>query len=239
MLNTVEQTINEKELYYNRPIYYASETARFIDISKYRVRRWVQGYHYKSESGHYRKLKSLIRENNKEKKYSSYVSFYELIDLIFVKAFLQHGLSLQIIRRALDEAKSLLQTEHFARKNFFTDGSNICLQIGREGDAIQELLSGGQWVISEIITSWGKQIDFDKHNEMARQWFPKSGNNLVVLDPLRSYGKPIIHKKGVPTENIYDLYLAEGKKIKPVCDWYDVTQEEVDAAIEFERKLAA
>ncbi len=226
------------EDYYDSPIYYAAEAARLVNISKYRVRRWLQGYVYTWKEER-RKQKPVISRNLKDQNYPSYASFLDLVDLLFVKRFLDYGLPLQRLRKAFDEAKEILGTNHFAHQSFFTDGKNICLKIQEKGDAILELLSDGQWAISDIVKQLAHQIEFDSSTEIARRWFPLEGDGLVVLDPLVSFGRPIINKKGITTENIYDLFVAEGKKIHPVSKWMDLSSEEIEAAVKFERCLVA
>lgn len=228
----------EFEDQYNIPMYFPSEVARLVDISKYRVHRWLEGYEYDYESKR-RRQDPVIQKAWQDKDYPHYASFFDLVDLLFVKRFLDYGISLQKLRKALDEAKDILGTEHFARQSFFTDGRNICLLVKEKGDAILELLSGGQWVISNLIKQLAHQIDFDESTEFARRWFPIEGNRLVVLDPLVSFGRPIIAKKSITTENIFDLFIAEGEADLPVCEWMDLSPEEVKVAVKFERHLAA
>ena len=228
---------------YNIPMYFTADVARLVDISRYRVRRWLEGYVFTLESGR-RRQRPVVQRAWQDQVYPHYASFLDLVELLFVKSFLDHGVSLQTLRKALDETKEILGTDHFARQSFFTDGKNICLKIkksvkGKEkGEAILELLSGGQWVISSVIKQLAYQIDFDETTELARRWFPVEGNRIVVLDPLISFGRPIINGKGITTENIFDLFIAEEKKMHPVCEWMNLTSEEVDAAINFEKHLA-
>lgn len=48
----------------------------------------------------------------------------------------------------------------------------------------------------------------------------------------------MINKKGVTTSNVYDFYIAEGKKVRSVSRWTDFKNYEVEAAVEFEKSLA-
>lgn len=223
---------------YNVPMYFTAETARLVNISRYRVRRWLEGYEYSCIAGR-RRQQPVVRKGWQDKDYPHYASFLDLVDLLFVKRFLDYGISLQKLRKALDEAKEILGTNHFARQSFFTDGKNICLKVKNKGNAILELLSDGQWVISDIIKQLAHQIDFDESSELARRWRPVEGNGLVVLDPMISFGRPIIVDKGITTENISDLFFAEREKMGPVCDWMELTSKEVEAAVKFERHLTA
>jgi uncharacterized protein (DUF433 family) len=229
---------SKPECPFDRPLYYSAEAARLAKISVYRVHRWLEGYEYIYEEERV-KRPPVLKTKKKQALRPNYASFYDLIDLLFVKRFLDYGLSLQKIRGAFKEAEELLETTHFAHQIFFTDGKNICLQMKGKGTAILELLSNGQWVISDVITQLAHEIVFDQVTQTALRWFPAEGDNYVVLDPCVSFGKPSIVEKGISTENIYDKYLAEGNDVKAVSDWMVLAPEEVGAAVKFEMHLAA
>lgn len=144
----------------------------------------------------------------------------------------------------MSEAETLLGEKHFANKRFFTDGSGIYLQLqgslrNQKAESLLRLLSGGQWVIPEIILQTSEQIDFDTVSEHAIRWYPVPGDRRIVLDPRISFGAPIIASHGIKTINIYDLYLAENNNINAVSDWMEIEKDEILSAIEFEMKLAA
>ncbi|MGB7295445.1 MAG: hypothetical protein WBC70_07635 [Candidatus Aminicenantales bacterium] len=227
---------------YDIPLYYSAEVARLVDITTYRVHRWLEGYKYLYETKIIKKPPVVKKRGNNYLR-PNYASFYDLIDLLLVKRFLDYGLSLQKIRKAFYEAEQILNTSHFAHQKFFTDGKNICLQIkdkgkGR-GETILELLSDGQWVISDLVKQLAHQIIFDDITKEARRWFPEEGDNLVVLDPRISFGKPIIEKKGITTENIYNFYIGEGSREVPTVRWFNLDSREIRAAVKFEEYLAA
>lgn len=226
--------ITEKRL--DEPTYPAAEAARLVGLSTDRVKRWLRGYSYHYDSKCLRQNPVIHRSGSAD---NSYASFLDLIDLLFAKRFVDQGISLQRLRKALDESASILKTTHFARQSFFTDGKNIYLEVSDEGDAILELLSGGQWVIPDLIKKLAQQIDFDSRLELARRWYPLGLEGLVVLDPLFSFGKPTIVGKGVTTANVYDFYIAEDEQVRPTCRWLGLTQNEVRAAIRFEAQLVA
>ncbi len=223
------------------PMYTAAEAARFVGLSSGRVRRWIKGYSYKYEKSEnvfeVKHQKPVIKRSAPPD--SCYASFVDLIDLLFVKRFLNYGLSLQKVRAALVEATKILGTNHFARESFFTDGRNIYLEVKDSGDAILELLSGGQWVISSVIRQLSHQIDFDQPCGVARRWYPLGKDGLIVLDPAISFGRPIIKKKNITTLNVYDFFKGENEDINRVSKWMNISEREVKAAIQFEQQLAA
>jgi hypothetical protein len=42
---------------------------------------------------------------------------------------------------------------------------------------------------------------------------------------------------GIATENIFDLYLGENKKIGLVKNWFDLPRHKIQAAVRFETSL--
>lgn len=224
-----------------RPSYTVAEAGRLVGLTAERVRRWLRGYQY-SYGDAVRGQPPVVPQGRGRA--GTYASFLDLVDLLFVKRFLDHGVSLQKVRRALDEAREVLGTNHFARQTFFTDGGAIFLRL-REGaqkglgDAIPELMSGGQWVIAPVIRQLARQIDFGSPEGLATRWHPLGRGRPVVLDPNVSFGAPSIAGRGVKTINVHDLYMAEGENLEPVRIWWGLTDTEIRAAVDFERQLAA
>jgi len=114
----------------NASCYTLSSASQLCGISSWRVSSWLRGYKYQwairdgEEIREGRQDGLINRVGNKE---STYVTFLELIDLLFVKRFLTYGFSLQQIRRFLDEARDYLGTPHFASKKFLICGRRVYL----------------------------------------------------------------------------------------------------------------
>lgn len=227
---------------WDTPIYNPAYVSRLIDLSTGRIKRWLQGYEYRyiaSDSGQeeWRHKEPVI--DRESPAIPNYASFLDLIDLLFVKQFLNKGLSLQKIRKALNEAQGLVGGHHFAQRVFFTDGKNIYLQVRDDAESLLELLSGGHWVISQFIKELAQQIEFDEPSGFAAKWFPLGKTGLVVIDPKISFGRPTIIGRHISTDNVYDCYLGENENISKVCKWLDLTKDQVNAAIKFETSLKA
>ena len=233
---------NEQWNLWDIPTYSAIEAARLVGLRPERVRRWLLGYSYTyqppGDVAERRVSKSpvLRREGARS---STYASFLDLIDLLFVKKFLEHGVSLQKLRVALQEAGTLLGGHHFAQRTFFTDGHEIFLRVEDSGQALLQLMSGGQWVIAPVITAVAKQIEFHTVTGLAERWYPLGPGKPVVLDPRVCFGAPTILGRGTETAVVYDLYLAEGKNVASVRSWMNLRQEELASVIEFEKHLRA
>ena len=227
----------------DRPTYAPIVAARLVGLSTDRVRRWLHGYSrtYPIRSGEVRtsRKKPVVRRDGAES--STFASFLDVVDLLFVKRFLDYGIPLQRLRKALDEAASILHGHHFAQRSFFTDGRSIYLQIksAPNADALLELLSNGQWVIAPVIRSVAHQIDFHDQSGLAERWFPLGRDKPVVIDPEIAFGAPSILGRGIKTANVYDFFRAEGEHLDSVSSWLKLSSLEVQAAVEFECQLAA
>lgn len=157
-----------------------------------------------------------------------------------MKEFLNEGISLQQLRLALSEAADLLGVTHFARQVFFTEGRRIHVELRQKGGkALLQLQSGGQWVIAPVILELAKRIEFDETSQLATRWYPRGPAGRIVVDPAIAFGQPTIAGHGIATANIFDLYKAEGGDIEAVCTWWGPSHDEAEAAVEFERGLAA
>ena len=215
--------------------YSPTEAGRIVRLSSGRVRRWLVGYEYKSEGLTTRLAPVVSRDVD-----SSYASFLDLIDLLFVNRFLDFGFSLQKIRKALAEAESILGGHHFAQRSFMTDGKKIYLWVKqKESKELIQLFSGGQWVIKDFVLDLADQIDFDEETGFAEKWYPSGKEGRIVLDPRIAFGSPTIIGKGVRTSNVYDFFRAENEDTIKVSDWLDVNEADVNAAVAYEEALVA
>lgn len=227
---------NETLLY--EPRYTLADAARWLDMSSRNVSRWLKGYAYKNRSGESVRVQPVVHREGYEEPTAS---FLDLIELKFIQAFLDAGLTLKKVRRALEEAKILYNQEYpFSRQIFFTDGHDIYMEIKDQGDVshLLELLSGGQWVMAPVILQTAQQIDFDSDTGLATRWYPLGRESAVLIDPERRFGEPSLAKGGVQTANVYDLFLAEGKNQQAVADWFNISVEDVEAAVAFEQRAA-
>lgn len=226
----------------DEPTYSPILAARLVGLSPERVRRWLRGYEYRYEVGaghHTRRGRQSPVVKRRGAAGSSYASFLDLIDLLFVKRFLAHGVTLQRLRQAMAEADRFLGGHHFAQRQFWTDGRNIYMQVNEKADALLHLLRNGQWAIAPVIVQTAQQIEFDEGTGFAERWFPMGGNQDVVVDPRVAFGAPSVRGYGVETSNVYDFFVAEGKRVDRVCSWMKLPESAVRSAVSFEKMLEA
>lgn len=225
------------------PMYTVAEAGRLTKLHPSRIRRWLRGYPYKltDSNGGLRTMRQKPLVERQGTVDSIYASFLDVIDLLFIKEFLQADFTLQFLRKAFEDTKKLTGSHHFAQSVFFVERRKIFVQTDKiDGKSVLvELLTNGQVVLDHIVKQYAKKIDFDKFSDFAERWHPLGKNKNVIIDPRISFGRPTVKGYGVTTDAVYDLYLAENKNIKLVGNWFSLQERDVIAVVEFEKWLKA
>jgi uncharacterized protein (DUF433 family) len=166
------------------------------------------------------------------------VSFRDLIELRFVKAFRDAGLGLQTIRLCFSRAAEAVQDERpFSTQKFRTDGRTIFLEITRdlhEGELVD--LRRRQGVFHRMVEPRLHDLEFDA--DVLARWSPLGSRRSIVVDPSRVFGRPIVANGGVPAETLVAGVEVEGSAER-VARLYEVPLSAVRDALVFHQRLAA
>jgi len=93
-----------------------------------------------------------------------------------------------------------------------------------------------QQVFRTIVEPSLRDLEFEA--SIVARWYPLGmKHQSVVVDPARSFGRPIV-RRGVPTEILAEAVKLEGS-VNAVALLYEVPRAEIRSALEFERRLAA
>lgn len=219
----------------NTGLYTVREAARLTRISPGKIRRWIRGYNFRSgQSVHH--SNAVWETDIKPLDNKSALSFRDLLELRFVDAFIQAGVSWVTMRRAHAKAQAELQTTHpFCSKQIATDGKNILLQQAEE-DSDQALINlvTEQREFTRIVQDFLKELEFSGDDIV---WWPLGKQRNIVVDPKRNFGQPTLVKSGVPATTLAQSVKANSS-VELVARWYEVQQIEVRDAVEFEASLA-
>ena len=226
-----------------RGVYDLAEAEQLTKVPKQRIKRWSVGYDYRYK-GELRHTPAIIATTLPHENGTPILDFSDLLEVRFLNAFKEHGVSLKAIRIAAQHAKELLGRHHpFSTRIFKTGGQTILAEVVREteGETADKHLIDlvkNQYVFREIISpSLYAGFDFNELEEPFR-WWPLGKGRRVVLDPQRAFGAPIVVESGVPTRILYNSMKAE-QSLEFVADLYEVKRQEVIDAVEFEERLAA
>jgi uncharacterized protein (DUF433 family) len=220
-----------------RGVYTVSEAARLTSVPAPRIRRWLQGYEYRTD-GPMRRPEPITEPSFGLIDETPAINFLDLVEIRFVNAFLDQGVTWAYLRRAYGKAAEIVQHPRpFSTRKFRTEGRSILNEIVMTGRHRSTLdVGAGRMGFWPMFAPFFKQLDFDA--DEASRWWPLA-NRKVVIDPQRSFGQPIVARDGIPTRTLYRAYLAEHEAISEVASWYGISRHSVKAAIEFEERLAA
>jgi len=220
-------------------VYTLPEAARLIGANTLRVRRWLEGYRFPRKQGTGQSPPVFPPQLPVVGGHQA-IGFLDLVELLFIKAFRDHGVTLPAIRRAAKEAAGRWGTDHpFCMKRFATDGRTVFATIEDEaGDPGLLDLTRSQLAFIGILRPFLKQLDYDRLGQTINRWWPLGKNRHVLLDPNICFGRPVVVQNAVPTEALYRAVLANGSEAH-VARWYEVSVSSVRAAVQFERHLAA
>jgi uncharacterized protein (DUF433 family) len=213
-------------------------TAVHRKLSRQTLSRWLRGYSFRAgeQVRHSDPLWEADYANDDD---AIELSFRDLIELRFVKAFRDLGLGLPTIRECFERAVEEVGDERpFSTRRFRTDGKTIFLDITRdvrEGELID--LKRRQGVFRTMVEPSLRDLEFDA--DVVARWFPLGlSKRSIVVDPAHAFGRPVAAETGVPTEVLASAVAVEGSTEK-VARLYEVSPGAVRDALRFEQALAA
>jgi uncharacterized protein (DUF433 family) len=232
-------------------IYTPGEAAVLLHEKPATVRRWAFGYN-RVRSGHATHHPPLIKAQLPQVEGKPALSFIDLIEMLYVRAFERAGASWVVIKEAANvAAREFVQrgvkagAEHpFAMRRFFVDPEGLLYGVFREVDdseAVVLLRGHGQHAFPQLIKPYLDQIDFDV-NDVATRWWPLGRQGGVAIDPSFAFGAPIVEEAGIRTKTLSDTYFAElgqyGEKTIDHVAWlYEISPRSVETALKFKQWL--
>lgn len=218
-----------------RPTYTATEAARYTGTSAATVARWRAGYTYRTPRGPRRSGPVTGGEPR------GLLTFSELLEVAVVAAAREAGLSMKAIRSGVNTARDLYAVERpLSLMRFKHDGRSLfaqeaAIQPTDRPSRFINLSSAGQ-VAWEHIEDVLRDIDYE--SDTALRWWPAGRDQLVVIDPRVSFGRPYVVHRGVSTDAVAGRFRAK-EPLASIAEDLDLTTEEVEAALRFELPQAA
>jgi uncharacterized protein (DUF433 family) len=208
-----------------------------VRLPAYSVRRWLDGYRY-YRKGEVQEQPPLWSPQLDKIDDQLEIGFRDLIELRFVKAFLDEGVRLETIRHCLAVATEFVNDDRpFSTQRFRTDGKTIFLEsIAQAGDEHLLDLKDKQFVFRRVVERTFKDLDIE--DGAVTRWRPYNGKSSVAIDPRRAFGQPILDRYGITTVALAEAVEAEGS-IERAAWAFEVTSAAVRDAVGFERQLRA
>ncbi|HSU17808.1 MAG TPA: hypothetical protein VLK66_27110 [Longimicrobium sp.] len=231
---------------FNTGIYTPPEAAALLHEKPETVRRWAFGYTRQrtgGKTGH----PPLIRTELPVVEGERTLTFVELVELLYVRAFHDARVGWSTIREAASVAARLFATDHpFALRQVYLDPGSFLYAAVEEADgteALIELRGHGQHAIPQLVKPYLDQLEFGT-DDVASRWWPMGRRGGVVVDPRIGFGAPVIEDTGIRTGTLCDAFTAErathGKMALERVAWlYELKPAQVEDALRFHRWLKA
>lgn len=227
---------------YSRPAYRVREAAQILALPQSTAEAWCFGHDYlRKKDGTRKRFSRVIEVADERARLLSFVNICELHVLSAIRR--RHGVKLQAVRSAVDFVRSELGVDRpLASSRFLTNG--LGLFVEHAGDLLN-VSKQGQFAMREDFERALTRIEFGKTGAPVLL-FPFTRESpleldqpkTVLVDPVRSFGRPVLAKAYVRTEVIQDRFRA-GDSIAEMAVDYRVSVDYIEEALRFEQRRAA
>jgi uncharacterized protein (DUF433 family) len=222
---------------HDAPAYRASEAAHILALPFGTVQAWCFGHDYRHADGRPKRFKRVIEPADARHKLLSFANLCELHLLGVIRR--RHRVTLPQVRQAVDYMRERMGEDRpLLSSEFKTNG--VHLFVERAGQLFN-VSQQGQQALREDFAQALSRVDYDQRG-VAVRLFPYSAPAArsagqppaVVVDPLRSFGRPALVDVYVRTDVIAERFDA-GDSIEEMAGDYRVSPRQIEEAIRFER----
>jgi len=211
----------------DRAIYSYADVDRLVGLHAGTARRWLEGY---ERSGRF--YDPVLRS---EPTGSDVVTWGEMVEARLLSEFRNRDVSVQRMRPAVVQLRKQFGPYPLAHAHPFLDVEGRELvqlvqeRVGLERRLQLVVVRNGQLVLADTAERFRSAVEYD--DGVAGRLKPDSRTADVVMDPRRAFGQPAI--RNVRTDALAEDYRA-GTSREELADLYELSAEQVDAAIRFE-----
>lgn len=210
-----------------QPCYPISYAAHLTQVPTSTLRAWVAGRTYNTKAGK-RKTQAVIKQAE-----PGYLSFVNLVEAHALAAMRrEYQLKLEIIRKAVRYVERELEVKHpLARQEFKTDGVGLFVEhFGK----LLNVSHDGQFAIRDALDARLERVEYEAG--FARRLYPCVRPNqveqprLIVIDPTRSFGRPVLAGSGVPVASVQERFRG-GESSHDLAEDFGVGVDAIEEAL--------
>lgn len=227
-------------------IYTLVDAAMLLHERPATVRRWALGYNRTRATGR-TAHPPLIHTELPALEGQHALTFVELIELLYIRAFERAGVPWKHIREAAGVAARMFSTRHpFALRQVYVDPHSVygAVHEADGSESLVQLVGHGQHAMPALVKPFLEQIDFGA-DDVARRWWPMGRDAGVVVDPLLAFGLPVVAATGMRVQSLASAWDAERPAfgedgaVDRVAWTYDIQPAHVHTALRFREWLRA
>lgn len=214
------------------PAYTVAEAAALVRVPASTLRSWVHGRSVPTSSGATRRSGAVIRPAG-----DRFLSFTNVVEAHVLAALRrEHEIELTNIRAAVRYVETKLGVERpLARERFKTDGVDLFVE------RLEKLINAsrdGQTSMREVLDGQLRRVEYAQ--DRAVRFFPlhrPDAPRVVVVDPLRAFGRPVIDGTSVPIADVLSRF-QHGDPMERLALDFGVAEAAIEEAIRAATKAA-
>jgi len=221
------------------PAYGLAEAAHYLSMPVNTVRSWVSGRTFPTKQGN-RRSPGIIAPADARKSLLSFVNLLELHVLGAIRR--EHEIDMRKVRMAVQHLATRFQSAHpLIDKEMWTDGKDLFVE---HLESLVNLSQDGQLAIRSMLEERLKRIERDAKGLAIRLYpytrtpFTPDAPRLIVIDPRRAFGRPVIADTRIPTTDVFERFKA-GDALEDLVADYGRSPQEIQEAIRYEAERAA
>jgi uncharacterized protein (DUF433 family) len=229
-------------------IYGIPEAAILAGVNVRTALRWFTSRTSKGGTKHVLKASLANREGHHA------ISFLDLTDLYVVGRLRELGVSFHTIRRAYEALRDRFGSDHpFSSRQLSTDGTAVFIReladvcrddsagyragAGKRAPRAKRVSLENPVTRQRLFSTLDPYLDrlhFEGGASHATRWHIQKG---IVIDPRRSFGKPVVEDCSVPTYILAAAFHANERDADLVARLYHCSPDAVRRADRFERTV--
>ena len=217
-----------------RPVYGFQQVDRLLVLHAGTAQRWIDGYERRGHS-----YPPVVRV---ESTGDEIVTWGEFVEARFLAEYRDKGVPMVKMRPAIERLRERFGIKYpLAHLKPFAMGRELVEEVQEEVGLDKALrlvvIRSGQYLLTDPAEHFLRSVDFggDAHTGegIAQRLHPLAGNTVVMVDPLRQFGEPVV--RSVPTAVIAEMFDA-GDSVEAIADLYDLPTADVEAGLRYERE---
>jgi uncharacterized protein (DUF433 family) len=226
---------------YDEPAYRASEAAHILALPLGTVQAWCFGHDYRHRDGGRKHFARVIAPTDARRRLLSFINLCELHLLGVIRR--HHRVRLPQVRAAMRFMQERLgHSRPLVSASFRTNGIDLFVE---HADELLNVSRAGQQALREDFERSLARVEFAADGQPVRLFpYTRAGRSesdaprSVLVDPRRSFGRPVLATAFVRTEVVADRFEA-GDSIAEMAGDYRVSPAEIEEALRFEQRRAA
>lgn len=212
-----------------RGLYSPSEADRLAGLVSGTTARWLRGY------GSTRGNEKVWHPPVVGASPGDGISFMDLIELVAVGRFREHGFDVGTIRKIVTTCAEVFETSYpLASLSFKVGGQEVFVE--RDGMLVEVLKGKRRMAWDQVLAPFLDALDYE--NDRAVRWWPLGHGDPIAVDPRLGFGLPVVATRGVRTELLREQFAA-GETIEQIAIDFGVGEGDVKSALQYESRFTA